>query len=295
MNEWKKWPIKEIGKNEKNFPKELKRLKPELKKLYFRGNWNNDLFIKVIAVVGSRRMTRYGREMTSRFIPDFVSKNVTVVSGFMYGVDSYAHEECLKYGGKTIAVTGFGLNCLYPPENDSLYTSILESGGLVISEFEPDFQAKLWSFPVRNKTVAALANKGVLIIEAGANSGSLITAKLADNLKRSVYAVPGMATCATSEGTNSLIGQGKAKLVTCYEDIFPSMGDKIQSKLFAREFSSEEAKIINELKRESMSADELSEIMMLPIQKISENLSKLLISGDVDEENGRYFIKRRQL
>jgi len=129
MNEWKKWPVKIIEK--KDFPKQLKEIKNVPEKLYYRGEWNNQIFEKSLAVVGSRRMSRYGKEVINQFMPELVAKNITIISGFMYGVDTESHLACLEFGGKTVAVLGGGLNVLTPVENDNLYTKILKNAGLV--------------------------------------------------------------------------------------------------------------------------------------------------------------------
>ena len=176
-----------------------------MKTLHFRGVDPHKINKKSIAIVGSRRMTRYGKEVVDRFVSEFVANGVTTISGFMYGVDTEVHQKTIDYGGKTIAVFGCGLNVIYPPENKKLYDQIIESGGSVVSEYEDDAKPHLWKFPQRNKIVASLASLGVLVIEAGEKSGSLITAGLAKKMGKKVYAVPGAITSSVSVGTNNLI------------------------------------------------------------------------------------------
>ncbi|MDZ4229341.1 MAG: DNA-processing protein DprA, partial [Patescibacteria group bacterium] len=198
MLTWRKWEIKQLV--EKDYPSGLRRVRPKVKQLYYRGQWEAQLFTKAIAVVGARRMTKYGEVMTQRLVSGLVGAGYTIVSGFMYGIDTMAHKVCLENGGKTVAVLGCGLDCLTPAENDGLYTKILESGGLVLSEFEPKQEAKLWTFPYRNRIVVGLS-QALVVVEAGERSGSLVTARWAFKQKKPVMAVPGAATSSLSAGT----------------------------------------------------------------------------------------------
>jgi DNA processing protein len=291
MNEWKKWPIKIIER--KDFSDNFKLITPKIEKLYYRGEWNEKLFEKVVAVVGSRKISRYGKEVIEKVMPEIVSRNTTVISGFMYGVDSEAHWQCLQMGGKTIAVLGGGLDCLYPPENDKLYTNILETGGLVMSEYEKDFRPALWTFPQRNRIVSGLSTVGVLIIEAGVKSGSLITAKLGLKQNKQILVVPGPINSKTSEGTNWLIKSGGARMVTVPADIFE---DKIQSpeqeSLFKdySDLSVIERHIIDILENEAVTTDEICQKIKKPITEISTTLSMMMIKDLVTEEDGKFYI-----
>jgi DNA processing protein len=291
MFEWKKWPIKII--EEKDFPEYLKEIGKCPEKLYYRGEWNENLFKKVVAIVGSRQITRYGREIVDKIMPEIVSRKATVISGFMYGVDTEAHKKCLEYGGKTVAVLGGGLDEPCPSENDKLYTEILEKGGVVISEYEADFKATNWSFPQRNRIVSGLANVAAVVVEAGIKSGSLITAKLGLEQKRKVLAVPGPINSKTSEGTNWLIKTGSAKILTEPIDIFV---DKIsmpsQENLF-KDYSNLndlERIIIDLLENEAMSSDEICQITRRNITEISTTLSMMLMKDLLTEEDGKFYI-----
>ena len=291
MNEWKKWPIKIIEK--KDFPECLQEIRNYPEKLFYRGTWDKSLFEKVVAIVGSRQITRYGREVVDKIMPEIVSRKTTVISGFMYGVDTESHKKCLEYGGKTIAVLGGGLDFPCPADNDKLYTEILEKNGLVISEYEPEFKATNWSFPQRNRIVSGLANLGVVVIEGGIKSGSLITAKLALEQKRKLLAVPGPINSKTSEGTNYLIKTGGAKILTEARDIFE---DKIampsQENLF-KDYSNLndlERIIIDLLENEAMTSDELCQITKRNITEISSTLSMMLMKDLLTEEDGKFYI-----
>jgi len=291
MNEWKKWPIKEVLK--KDLPENLQIIKPEIKKLYYRGNFDEKIFKKTIAIVGSRQITKYGKTIIEKFMPEIVSKNTTVISGFMYGADSEAHWQCVRLGGKTVAVLGSGLDEFYPKENDKLYGEILKNNGLIISEYEPSFKATTWTFPQRNRIVSAMSTYGVLIIEAGIKSGSLITAKLGLEQGKKILAIPGPINSRTSEGTNWLIKTGAAKIVTEVNDIFE---DKIeipsQENLF-KDYSNLtdlERNIIDILENEAVTTDEICQKIRKPVSEVSTTLSLMLIKDLVTEEDGKFYI-----
>lgn len=291
MYEWKKWPIKIIEK--KDFPEGLKKISGCPEKLYYRGEWNEEIFKKTLAVVGSRAMSRYGREIINKFMPELVGQKITIISGFMYGVDSEAHKSCLDLGGKTVAVLGCGLDMLYPPENDKLYSQILEKNGLIISEYEPDFKATVWSFPQRNRIVSALSTMGVLIIEAGLKSGSLITAKLALKQKKNIFAIPGQIGSKTAEGTNWLIQSGGAKMTTCVGDILGNSNHcPDQQNLFKdySDLSDLEKKIIDILENEEMTVDELVIKTKSSISEISTTISMMLMRDLIVQENDKIYL-----
>jgi DNA processing protein len=291
MNEWKKWPIKEVHK--KDFPKCLQKIRNCPEKLYYRGEWTNDLFKKVTAIVGSRQITKYGRSVVEKIMPEIVFQKSTVISGFMYGVDTEAHLKCLELGGKTVAVLGSGLDEYYPKENDKLYTEILKNDGLVISEYEANFKPTVWSFPQRNRIVSGLTNTSVVIVEAGIKSGSLITAKLALEQKRKILAVPGNINSKMSEGTNWLIKTGGAKILTQAIDIFEDrIAMPTQENLFKdySNLSDLERIIIDLLENEAMTSDELCQITKKNISEISITLSMMLMKDLLTEEDGKFYI-----
>ena len=287
MNEWRKWEIKTL--KTEDFPDGLKRVAPKVKPLYYRGNWDNHLFDKAVAVVGSRRMTKYGQVMTEKLAGGLAERGYTIVSGFMYGVDKAAHKICLAKGGKTVAVLGSGLDCLTPAENDSLYTQILEKGGLVVSEFPAKQEARLWSFPYRNRIVVGLSQL-ILVIEAGEKSGTLVTARWAFRQKKKVLAVPGAVTAELSSGTNWLIKNG-AILVRNVNDVLEELGEECSASREQRlVVSGEEKEIINLLKFEEMEADELSRKLGKSITKINILLSELCLKGVVEESGNKFML-----
>ncbi|MCG2691890.1 DNA-processing protein DprA, partial [Microgenomates group bacterium] len=263
--------------------------------LLYRGGWEEDLFKKAVAVVGSRRITKYGRMVTEMMVRGLTEAGYTIVSGFMYGVDTQAHKTCLENKGRTVAVLGCGLDCLTPAENDGLYTKILESGGLVVSEFEPKQEAKLWTFPYRNRIVAGLSQL-ILVIEAGENSGSLVTARWAFQQKKKVLAVPGMITASLSKGTNWLIRNG-AILVTSVNDILEELGgirplkEKRKGRILPiMNMSGEEREVVELLKMEEMDADELGRKLNKDAATVGRLLSELCLKGLMEENNGRFMV-----
>lgn len=287
---WIDYKIKKIISEDKNYPKILREIKNYPKKLFYRGNFDQKLFQRSLAVVGTRRITRYGKMVIEKFIPFLVKEKITIISGFMYGVDTEAHQKCLEYGGKTVAVLGGGLNVIYPPENEKLYEKILENGGLIISEYEPDFKPQLWTFPQRNRIVAGLSSLGVLVIEAGEKSGALITVNFARQQGKKIFAVPGPITSSVSAGTNFLIKSHQAKMITSPEEI---LGKKIETpSLFSlQELSPLEKKIYQALEIEPLTADEIAKAVGQNIVEVGKTLSLLSLKGLISEFAGKYYLK----
>lgn len=286
---WSDYPIKNIKFENENYPEILKGIKNPPKELFFRGKLSQKIFERSLAIVGTRRITRYGKIVTDKFVSSLVANKITIVSGFMYGVDTEAHQKCLEYGGKTVAVLGGGLNVIYPPENEKLYGRILETDGAVVSEYEPDFKPQLWTFPQRNRIVAGLASLGVLVIEAGEKSGALITTRLARQQGKKVFAVPGPITSSVSIGTNLLIKNHQAKMVTCGEDI---LGKKVETPmLFSLEtLSSVEKKIFQALETEPLTADEIAKVIKQNIVETGKTLSLMSLKGFISEFAGKYYL-----
>src|SRR3989338_614047 len=290
MKPWRQWQIEEINNKDKLFPKRLAKIKAAPEKLYYRGNWDSKIFTKAIAVVCSRSMTKYGEMAVAKLIPGLVRAGYTIVSGFMYGVDTAAHKACLAEGGKTVAVVGGGLNQLTPVQNDKLYSEVLDQSGLVISEYEPEEKAQLWTFPHRNRIVAGLS-QAVLVIEAGEGSGSLITAKLGFDQKKPVLAVPGPITASLSAGTNWLIRNG-AVAVTSANDILEELGEEMKAspKQLPLSLTEIQRQIMDELDKESLSADELVRILKYDVVVVGQALSDLALKGLIEEAGDKYIL-----
>lgn len=288
MSSWRNWKIETVASID--YPKQLLEVPKIPDRLYYRGEWMENVVKKSLAIVGSRRMTRYGRGVLEKFIPELVANGITIISGFMYGVDAEAHRLCLEAGGRTVAVLGGGLDVLTPIENEQLYSDILKAKGVVISEYEADFKPTLWSFPQRNRIVAGLATLGVLVVEAGLKSGSLITASLGRKYGRDVWAVPGPIDCSTSDGTNWLIGEGLGKMITSVEQITAKKTEVNQGMLWAEGCEPEERQIMVWLKNEALSLDELTRVSGISAANLGTTLTMMSLKNLVTEEVGRYYL-----
>lgn len=197
--------------------------------LYVRGNWQACFDAPCIAVVGSRRCSTYGENASFMLARDLAEKGICVVSGLARGIDSAAHKGAIEARGKTIAVLGTGIDNVYPKENARLVEQILESGGAVVTQFPLGTPPLKDNFPYRNRIISGLS-LGVLIIEASERSGSLITARLAMEQNREVFAVPGNITSRNSFGTNYLIKSG-AKLVQQWQDVVSELPSEIAAEI----------------------------------------------------------------
>jgi DNA processing protein len=288
---WRDWEVKKVKKGEEGYPKSLLEIDDPPEQLYYRGNWSEEIFSNCLAVVGTRRISRYGEAVVEKLIPGLVEAGLTIVSGFMYGVDSKAHEVCVERGGKTIAVLGSGINVLCPRGNGPLYEKILNSGGLVVSEYEPETEAERWQFPQRNRIVAGLS-KAVLAVEGGEKSGTLITARLGAEQGKTVMVVPGPITSAMSVGTNELIRKG-AVPVTKVEEILLELGmDGLVIKEKRREgLEGLEKKVAEELEKGERGVDELARGLGKDVVVIGSVLSVLGLKGVVEERNGEYNLR----
>ncbi len=273
----------------KDIPPQLLEIPQPPKILYIRGKLpKNDLIY--LAVVGSRKYTSYGRDICEKLIRGLSNYPIVIVSGLAIGIDSIAHRTALDNNLITIAFPGSGLdnNVLHPRMNVKLANEIIEKGGCLISEMEPNMKATLYSFPQRNRLMAGIS-RAVLIIEAEEKSGTLITARMALDYNREVLAVPGSAFSSNSNGTNSLIKQG-ATPVTTSEDILIALGfniDKLKQtdKEKYSDCGKDELKIL-EILRESMSRNELIRRSGLPIGEANALLSIMEIKELIKEELG---------
>ena len=209
------------------FPQSLKKIKNPPNKIYVEGN--EELLNKnSLAIVGTRNPTDYGKKMAFNFAKELSNEDICIVSGLADGIDSYAHLGAKSGKGGTIAVLGCGFNHIYPEHNLKLYKEILEEGGCIVSEYEPEEKYKSEYFPARNRIISGLA-MGVLIVEGRYRSGSSITARLAIEQKKEVFCIPSNIDSKTGYVPNEYIKNG-AHLVTCIEDIleyFPKVKEEI--------------------------------------------------------------------
>ena len=246
-----------------------------------------------VAVVGSRRATPYGRTTAERFGRELAELGFTVISGMARGIDTYAHRGCLAAGGPTIAVLGCGLDYVYPPENRNLMEKISQNGA-VISEFPLGTPPKAGHFPVRNRIISGLA-LGVLVVEAAATSGSLITVDWALEQGREVFAVPGNINSRYSLGTNFLIKQG-AHLVQEAREVaevlqIPIKKDTAPSKDL--ELGSKEKAILAVFQERHLHIDEIIRAVHMPSQQVVAILLMLELKGCVQQLPGKMFVKTR--
>jgi len=263
------------------------------------------LRLPAVSVVGSRDASRYGRDVAQRLGRELSAAGVAVVSGFARGVDAAAHEAALEGPGGTVAVLGCGLDVDYPREHRRLRERLEAGGGLFLSEHPPGEEPRPQNFPIRNRVIAGLS-AGVVVVEASRRSGSLITARLAADFGRDVFAVPGSIFSETSAGAHALLRDG-AILCTGTDDVlaelFPMIGGGAEMKPGAvaavdvaalRDLSVDAGQLLEAITRdEPVSADELSRALDLPAASVLAGLFELEGAGlVVAVEGGRYGIRR---
>lgn len=293
--------VGELNFSSPNYPKQLKLIDRPPENLYYQGNlsdnFDNNIFDDCLAVVGSRKMTPYGKRTTERLVYQLASDGITIVSGFMYGIDISAHKASLAAGGKTIAVVAFGIEREPPAYLKSTYLEIIENGGLIVSELSGEEPPKKWSFPKRNRIIAGLS-KAVLVVEAAKNSGSLITAEYALKFKRHIFAVPGPIDSDKSQGTLELIKNGH-QIVTGINEISQFFGRSRKTahpgKVMESRVEGEgnETSLENEImalaRKRPLSLGEISSQTREPISLINQSLTRLILLGHLTEEAGKFY------
>jgi DNA processing protein len=263
------------------YPQHLKQISNPPPVLYVRGKILEDDF-RSIAVVGTRKVTAYGKNVVRELGNILAQNHITLISGLARGVDSEAHQAILNAGGRTIAVLGCGVDIIYPPENQQLAKQVMENGAL-ISDYAPGTQPEGINFPPRNRIIAGLS-MATIVVEAGLRSGALITASFAADQGKDVFAVPGSIYAPQSKGTNKLIFDGAHPLIQ-FESIFEILdleNVQFQSKI-QREIPADETEllILKILQNESLHIDDLQAISGLPIERISSALVFLELKGFV--------------
>jgi DNA processing protein len=279
--------IKKLPKEK--FPKALLEIPQPPKDLWIIGELPKEDLV-YLCIVGSRKYTSYGKEICEKIIEGLKGYPIAIISGFAMGIDTIAHKKAMQVGLKTIVFPGSGLSdeVMYPKTNVYLVREVIKNNGCLISEFEPDFKATNWSFPMRNRLMAGIS-RATLIIEAEEKSGTLITARLATEYNRDVLAVPGSVFSCSSKGTNRLIRQG-ATPVTCADEVLEALGfeqekdENKQASLFA-DLSYEENKVV-ELLREPVPRDDLIRAMKMQTSNANAILSVMEIKGLIKEELG---------
>ncbi len=271
--------IKWVTLFDENYPKRLAQIYDPPIVLFYKGEILPE-DQKAIAIVGSRKMTGYGREVTKLFAKELVNSGMTVVSGLARGVDSQAHRSALEEGGRTIAVLGGGIKFIYPPENIGLAQEIILHGA-IISEFPPEYPSLPGNFPARNRIISGLS-LATLVTEAAEDSGSLITARVALEQGREVFAIPGPITSLLSKGPIDLIKEG-ARVVTDPKEILEELGlgqvKSLKLKVKNGDFTEEERNILNLLQNENMQIDEICRFLNQPTSVVLSTLLKMEITG----------------
>ncbi len=281
--------------NDENYPRYLKEITNPPPLIYSHGELlPSDEW--AIAVVGTRRLTTYGRQVTQDIVTGLVQNSITIVSGLARGIDGLAHQRAVEMGGRTIAVLGSGLDVMYPAEHRSLAQRIIDGRGAVISEYPLGTRPDGGNFPARNRIVSGMS-LGVVVVEAGISSGALITANFALEQDREVFAVPGNINSPASAGTNKLIQQG-AKLVQSSEDILEELNlTMVPQQMAAQKIApdtAEEALLITYLSDQPVHIDEIINEVELPSGLVGSTLTLMELKGLVRQVGGMNYVIARE-
>lgn len=274
------------------YPKLLKKVYDPPFCLFVRGNLN--IKDNYLAVVGSRKNSLYGKQITEKMVYELSQKGLTIVSGLAFGIDSIAHKTCLKAGGKTIAILGSGLDekNIYPQEHLNLAKEIIDKGGAIISEYPPETPANFFTFPRRNRIIAGIS-LATFIVEAQKKSGALITAEYALENGREIFTVPQNISSENSQGTNELIKNG-ANLITDSTEILAILNLQDNKKYVknkpALTKNKEEEIILSLLSEDALHIDNLIKKTNLGSQKVNQTLSLLEIKGLIQNLGNMMYI-----
>ncbi len=294
MEKLDRYGVKVVNFNNPNYPSRLKEIYDYPPLLYVRGSllpedeW-------CLAVVGTRRATVYGRQVTEEIVTDLAQSKITIASGLAKGIDSVAHNAALAAGGRSIAVFACGLDVVYPAENADLARSIIQQGAL-ISEYPLGTRPRADNFPRRNRIMSGLS-LGVLVTEADETSGAMITAHLALEQNREVFAIPGSVLSPASRGTNYLIQEG-AKLVRDYTDILEELNlTAVAHQIEMREVipaSDTESLLLKQLSAEPIHIDEVCRNSGLPVSTVSSTLAMMELKGSVKQVGPMNYVLARE-
>ena len=268
------------------YPQCLKEISNPPLKLYYKGNLNLLKEERLIAVVGTRNPSSYGKLCCEYMVKKMTSANITIVSGFAKGIDSIAHKTSLLAGGKTIAVIASGLDIVYPASNLSLYREI-EEKGLILSEYEAGVKPFKFNFPQRNRIIAGLS-KGIIVVESKDRGGSLITADLALEFNRDVYAVPGDVFSEYSKGCNNLIRDSKAKSLSNINELLDDYSWKIEEKNINNKYTQNQLLILNSLSSEKNLDNILMETKIEQTEILAELMTLEIMGAIKSIAGGRY-------
>ena len=280
---------------DKDYPQSLTTMSDPPALLYVKGTLESLVNI-CVAVVGSRRATQYGYQVTDAIFRPLGKYNITIVSGLALGIDTAAHKAAVEGGGKTVGVLACGLDQVYPASNKQLAQKILDLGGALISEYAPGLPSYRSNFPVRNRIIAALAQLTV-VVEALPDSGALITAKAALEYNREVGAVPGDINRPQAQGPLNLIKMGAVPICSA-DDVIEALGlekgivDENVDNINLAQLTSDEKLIIEKLSREPVHIDKLSKEATLDIAAVNSALVMLELKGLVKNLGGNQFVRK---
>jgi DNA processing protein len=276
------------------YPQRLKEIEQPPPVLYVRGEYlTEDLF--AVAIVGTRKVTSYGRQITEELASYLAGNGITVVSGLARGVDAIAHQTALKAGGRTISVLGSGVDKIYPPEHRQL-AERMEASGAVMSDYAPGTPPDASNFPPRNRIISGLS-LAVVVIEAGETSGALITAEFAAEQGREVFAVPGSILAPQSKGTNKLIQRGALPLLSINDLMQVLNLKRMGEHQAARKVipaDETEARLLTVLGPQPLHVDEIRNQTELPIEKVSAALALMELKGMVRQVGGMNYVSVRE-
>jgi DNA processing protein len=291
-----KYKINPLFLTDKNYPKRLLNCYDSPTLLFYKG----DAYLnasKVVAIIGTRNHTEYGKQQTEKLVKELSSQNVLVISGMAFGIDAIAHKTALKHDLATVGVLGHGLDQIYPSEHSNLAKDMLKHGGGLITEFRSNTKPDKHNFPTRNRIVAGMSDATV-VIETGEKGGSMITAELANGYNKDVFALPGRVTDNKSAGCNFLIRNNKAMLLTDAEELIEVMGweeksqkpvARSQKELFI-ELSKDEKIIVDILKEKDLvHVDELNFKSGLSSSSMAVAILNLELQGVVATLPGKLY------
>jgi DNA processing protein len=278
----------------KEYPPMLRELKDAPEKLYFKGNLEALSGLECLSVVGSRKMTSYGKKVTRDFVVVLAGRGLSIVSGFMYGVDAEAHKAALSVGGKTVAVLAGGVELVTPTFQNALYNEILENDGLVVSEYPGLTPPKRWTFCRRNRIVAA-ASKALLVVEAGSKSGTLGTADYARKLNRRIFVVPGNVFYPSTKGIYQLVDRGAkvAHSSSTISEYYFSDSEHVwssdQKHLFDKDIDPGVRRVLDLLRESPLTMDQVIRNSSLKTSEAITAMTSLSMMGLVTEEGSTYY------
>jgi DNA processing protein len=283
-----------ITSQEDNYPKRLREINQPPPVIYVRGELAEDDFWAV-AIVGTRRVTAYGRQIADELATYLAQNGVTIISGLARGVDAMAHQAAVRAGGRTLAVLGCGVDRIYPPEHRALADQIMQQGALV-SDYAPGTPPDSANFPPRNRIISGLS-MAVVVVEAAETSGALITASFAADQGRDVFAVPGNILAPQSKGTNRLIQDGAHPLLSGRDLLDLLNLTRVNEQRGVRHaipVDATEAKVYNVLGREPLHVDEIRSQTGLPIESVSAALVMMELKGMVHQVGGMNYVAVRE-